>query len=344
MSTVTQIGIDIAKDVFQLHGVDAHGKVVLRERLPRAKLLPFLANVPTCLVGMEACMSAHYWARKLTELGHTVRLMHPKFVKPYITGQKNDANDAAGICEAVARPGMRFVGIKSVDQQSLIALLKVRQQLIAQRIALGNSIRGMLLEHGIAIPKGDHHLHAALADILEDGDNELTGLLRELIADHQSDMHAIQTRIDWCDKQVKEAASQDDRCKRLQAIEGIGPISAVALVAHAGDPGAFESGRQFAAWIGLVPRQYSSGYRIRSGRITKQGNVMLRTLLVHGARSAVRVANKKRDPRSLWINRLQSRSHGNVAAVALANKNARIAWAILNHNENYRVPEAEIAA
>jgi len=332
---IKTLGIDLAKNVFQLHGVDKTGKVVLRKRLTRAKLTEFMVNLPACLVGMEACGSAYYWARKFQAMGHTVKLMAPQFVKPYIKSNKNDVNDAAGICEAVSRPSMRFIPIKRVEQQDLQSLHRIRSQAVKQRTALANQIRGLLAEYGIIIPKGISRISLNLPDILEDAENELTVLTREIFSGLYDQFKKLTERVNHNTKKIEQIAKADERCQQLTKIEGIGFLGATAIVAAVGNARVFKNGREMAAWLGLVPKQHSSGDRTRLLGITKRGDSYIRTLLIHGGRAVVRVCDKKTDARSRWIKDKKERCGINKAAVAVANKNARIIWALLSSGEEY---------
>jgi transposase len=330
------LGIDLAKQSFQVHGVNQIGQVVFRKTLNREKLLECVVQLKPCLIGMEACGGAHDFARKFQEYGHTVRLMAPQFVKPYVKSNKNDRADAEAICEAVQRPNMRFVPIKSVDQQDLQSLHRVRSMVIAHRTALINQIRGLLVEYGIIIPKGASHVRSHLPDILADTANGLTAEMRELLTGLSSELQHLDECVGEHDAKVKMIATHHPVCLVLLAIPGIGPLIATALVASVGDPSVFKSGREMAAWLGLVPRQHSTGGKDRLLGISKRGDVYLRTLLIHGARAAIRVADKKEDWRSHWMVDLMARRGENIAAVALANKNVRIAWALLTKGEEYR--------
>lgn len=333
---IIRIGIDLAKHVFQVHGVDRDGKVVVRKQLRRAQLIGYFSKLPSCLIGMEACGGAHYWGRELGKLGHEVRLIAPQFVKPYVKSGKNDAHDAAAICEAAGRPHMRFVGVKSVAQQVLQAEHRIRARLIKARTALGNEIRGPLAELGVVIPTSLGQLRRALPVILEDAENGLPERFRGLVAQLGEEVRELDDRIQDYDARLVQAAREDARIKRLLAIEGIGPVGASALVAAVGDARQFAKGRDMAAWLGLTPRQHSSGGKSRLGGISKRGDKYLRTLLIHGARAALKAAEHKQDGRSRWVTGLAQRRHKNIATVALANKNARIAWAMLSREETYR--------
>jgi transposase len=333
---VTTLGIDLAKSIFRLHGVDGRGAVVLRRQVTRKQLLPFLAKLSPCLVGMEACAGAHYWAREVEKLGHTVRLMSPHFVAPYRKSQKNDGNDAAAICEAVGRPSMRFVPVKSAAQQDVQALHRIRFQLIKWRTALANEIRGLLGEYGIVVARGIGPLRRQLSLILEDGENQLSGFFREMLGEMAERFKLVDQRIGQYDLKVDRVFGQDERCQRLAKVEGVGSLIATALVAAVGNAHDFKNGRELSAWLGLVPRQHSSGGRNVLLGISKRGDRYLRTLLIHGARAAVRVVERRRDHRSIVINRLKLKRGPNVAAVALANHNARVLWALLTRGEEYR--------
>ena len=340
---VTTVGIDLAKNVFQVHGVNGHGKSVLKKQLRRDQLLAFFVNLEPCLIGMEACGGAHHWARKLLNLGHEVRLMAPQFVKPYVKSNKNDAADAEAICEAVARPNMRFVPIKNIEQQSVLALHRVRQGLVKARTAQGNQIRGLLAEFGLVILIGLANISKRVPDLLEDASNELTGSFRLLV-------DRLMDRLKEIDKQVKELEllirswhRASDASRKLEKVPGIGPITASALVATIGDAKNFDSGRQVAAWLGLVPRQHSSGGKANLQGISKRGDIYLRTLLVQGARSVILSAAKKLDATS-WLHKVMERRNTNVAAIALANKNARTVWALLAHDREFRPDYSSSAA
>jgi len=333
---ITRIGLDLAKDVFQVHGVDRDGRTVVRRRLRRAEVLKFFAGVEPCVVGMEACGGAHHWGRELGKQGHQVRMVSAQFVKPYVKSNKSDANDAEAICEAISRPGMRFVEVKTVQQQELQGLHRVRSGLVAQRTGLANRIRGLLTEFGVVMPRQLAQVRRALPWILEDGENGLSGALRGLLEDLRADLERLDERIGELDQMIRKAVREDPACERLAQIEGIGPLTASALVAAVGTGAAFANGRGMAAFLGLVPRQHGSGGKAGLGAISKRGDPYLRTLLIHGARSVLQRAARKTDTRSRWLQGLMARRHRNVVAVALANKNARIAWALLAHRQSYR--------
>jgi transposase len=332
---VVRIGLDLAKYVFEVHGVDSHGKVVVRRTLRRDAVARFFANLPPCLVGMEASNGAHYWTRVLTDLGHDVRLISPQFVTPYVKSNKNDQNDAEAICEAVGRPSMRFVPPKSADQLAVQAVHRIRRRLIADRVRLVNQIRGLLSQHGIVIARDISQLRRSLADIVENSDDDLSDLVRSLMRELRAELAELDQRIASYDRRIREIFRNSEKCQRLGKIEGIGPVTATALIAAVGDRTYFRNGRQFAAWLGLVPKQRSTGGRARLFGISKRGDRYLRTLIIHGARAALGRAGSKQDPRSLWLGKLRQRRHPNVAAVALANKNARIVWAMLSGDAFY---------
>jgi len=334
---VVVLGIDLAKNSFHLHGIDEHENVVLTKKLSRAKLVEFIAQMPVCLIGIEACGGANYWKRVFERYGHSVKMMSPQFVKPYVKSNKSDAIDAEAICEAVQRPNMRFVPSKTVAQQDIQSLHRIRSQLVARRTAQANQIRGLLMEYGIIIPKGISYVRKEIPGILENAKNELTGLFRTLLKDLYEEMVHLDERVEMLEDELKTTCSNHADCQRLLTIPGIGLLSATALVAAIGDIRVFKSGRELAAWLGLVPRQHSTGGKPTLLGISKRGDAYLRTLLIHGGRAIVRVADKYQDKRSEWIGKLEQRRGNNITAVAVANKNARIAWAILTKQTTYQV-------
>ena len=339
---VTTIGLDIAKNVFQVHGVDAEGQPVLRKKLRRGQMLKFFAALEPCLVGLEACGSAHYWARELTALGHQVRLVPPSYVKAYVKRGKNDAADAEAICEAVTRPSMRFVPVKSAARQAALVPHRLRDMLIRQRTMLINSLRSQMAEFGVVAPKGRQGV-AALASILGDGaEVRLPAPARTMLLELVATIAALEPRIKSTEKAIVAAVRKDATARRLMTIPGVGPITASAMVASVGDPGQFRNGRHFAAWIGLVPKQNGTGGKMRLGRISKMGDRYLRKLLVLGATSGLARARTGRDPMARWTGRLKERAPARRVTVALANKTARIIWAVMAHGEVYR-PEAAAA-
>jgi transposase len=333
---IKRIGIDLAKRVFQIHGVNGHEQVVVRKQLGREQMHRYFKELPPCLIGMEACGTSHYWARVLMEYGHTVKLMACQFVKPYVKGGKNDANDAEAICEAVSRPGMRFVAVKTEEQQTVQADHRIRNRLIQARTALSNELRGLLAEFGIVLPTGIGQIRRALPILLEDEEHKLPASFKALLAEMAEELRHTDDRIGAHDRRIQAAVKNDARIQRLLEIEGVGPITASALVAAVGDATQFASGRHLAAWLGLVPSQHSSGGKERLGHISKRGDTYLRTLLIHGARAALNGSRNKEDRRSRWTQALAARRNRNIATVALANKNARIAWAVLCKQEAYR--------
>jgi len=339
------IGIDLGKTVFHLVGLNLCGEVVVRKRFSRSQLLRFTANVRVGLIGMEACGGAHFLGRALREQGHEVRLIPAQYVKPYVKTNKSDYIDAEAIAEAVARPTMRFVPIKSDDQLDLQSLHRVRERWVMRRTAVINQIRGLLLERGITLRKGRCYVGAALPGILEDADAKLSGALRMLLAQLKLELDHLDLRIDEADALINKTARENEACQRLVAIPGIGPVTATAVIAAIGNGGAFRKGREFAAWMGLVPREHSTGGKQKLLGISKRGNSYLRRLLVQGARAVLQQRTKQSSGLSVWLAQLISRSHRNVAAVALANKLARMAWAVLAKNEPYRPPVlADVAA
>ena len=333
---ITTVGIDLAKSVFQVHGVDARGKAVLRRQLRREQVAAFFVNLPPCLIGMEACASAHYWGRTLERFGHTVRLMAPQFVKPYVKTNKNDAADAEAICEAVSRPSMRFVPIKSIEQQAVLSVHRVRQGFVKARTAQANQIRGLLGEFGLVIPQGIHHIAERVPALLEDASNELPLEFRHLIDRLTCHLKELDQQVRELERQIVAWHRSSDLSRRLEKIPGIGPLTATALVASIADARSFNNGRQVSAWLGLVPRQNSSGGKSTLLGISKRGDVYLRTLLIHGARSAILAAKRQGECKNVWLANLLNRRHANIAAVALANKNVRTVWALLAHGRDFK--------
>jgi transposase len=343
MGEVSTIGLDIAKSVFQIHGVDVDGAVVIRKRVSRAKVLEFFTTLPPCLVGIEACPSAHHWSRRIQALGHTVRLMPPTYVKAYLKRSKNDANDAAAICEAVTRPSMRFVPTKSEQQQSGLMLHRSRQLLVRQRTMLSNAIRGHMAELGMISAKGRKGT-AALLEIIANADDDRIPATARFSLDVLAHQNAnVSAEIGTLEKRIHAWHRSCEESRRLEEIPGVGPIVATALVAEIGDWKAFSSGRNLAAWIGLVPKQHSTGGKDRLGGISKQGNRYLRWLLVAGAMAVIRYA-RQHGTKRLWLARIMDRRPIKVAAVALANKIARIAWAMMVRGERFKEPRLLPAA
>ncbi len=332
---ITTIGIDLAKAVFQIHGVNEHGKVAVRKQLKRAEMSSYFANLETCLIGMEACGSAHHWARKLEGYGHTVKLMAPQFVKPYVKTNKNDMADAEAICEAVSRPNMRFVAMKTVEQQAILSVHRARQGFVKARTAQSNQIRGLLSEFGIVIPQGIRSIMKQVPEILEDGENGLPGTMRNLLERLTENLKEMDRQAKELEVQIQVWHRENEASRKLAEIPGLGPITASAIVATVGDAREFKNGRQLAAWMGLVPRQHSSGGKQTLLGSSKRGDTYLRTLMIHGARAVIRFAANKAEPEG-WLRKLMARRNKNVAAVALANKNARIVWALLANDRTFR--------
>jgi transposase len=341
---VTTIGLDLAKRVFQVHGVDAAGKVVLRRKLQRSEMAGFFADLSPCLVGIEACATAHHWGRLIGKAGHEVRLIPPAYVKPYVRRSKTDAADAEAICEAVSRPNMRFVPTKSANQQAALLHHRTRDLLVRQRTMLINALRGHLGEFGIIAPAGRHRVPDLLVSLQEADDAEVPALAREALRSLISELQALEKRIEEIEKVIVREHKENAVSRRLATIPGIGPITASAIAATIADPSAFKSGRELAAWIGLVPRQHSSGGKQKLGRASKQGDRYLRRLLTVGATAVMRRLSGKADGHSVWINQLLGRRPFRLVSLAVANKMARIAWAVMVRQEDYRKPSAAVAA
>lgn len=342
MTEVTTIGVDLAKTVFQIHGVDASGAIVIRKQLRRRQVLPFFRKQPPCLVGMEACATAHHWAREIAALGHEVKLMPPHYVKPYVKRNKNDAADAEAICEAVTRPTMRFVAVKSAEQQSVLMLHRTRELLVRQRTMLVNAIRAHMAEFGVVARVGLPQVKALFAVIAAPDDDRIPPLARTCLEGLARQLLSLEREISAAEQRIHAWHRASEVSRRLETTPGIGPITASALTASITDPSIFRSGRGMAAWIGLVPRQNSTGGKERMGRISKQGDQYLRWLLVAGAMTVIRHA-KRRGTTDPWLAGIIADKPTKVAAVALANKNARIAWALLRHGGTYRRPATATA-
>lgn len=339
---IIRVGVDLAKNVFQVHGVDRNEKPVWKRKLKRAEWIKALLEKiePGCEIGMEACGGAHHWARLLQAKGYTVKLIAPQFVKPYVKSNKNDANDAEAICEAMSRPNMRFVSIKTVAQQDVQAVHRIRAELMEQRNAKANQIRGLVSEYGLVAPTQVSHLRVAIPEWLEDGENGLTGLFRKLLNGMWNDLLSLDQRLKELDHEITALAT-DPVAQRLQQLRGVGPMIATALLATVGDASQFANGRQMAVSLGLTPKQNSSGGKEKLLGISKRGDSYVRCLLVHGARSMISASKGKEDRLSQWVTRIATTRHPNVAAVAMANKTARIAWAMIRNGSDY---QPELAA
>ncbi len=336
MKKITTIGLDIAKSVFHLYAVNDMGRYVKKKQLKRKQVLAYTAKLEPCLIAMEACGGANYWAREFIAQGHQIKLIAPQYVKPYVKGNKNDYNDAEAITEAVQRPTMRFVTLKSIEQQDIQNFHRQRERIKKERTALVNQVRGLLAEYGVVIPQGVKAVRKALPEILEDAENGLTALTRELFAELQEELRAIDQRFERCEKRIQSLNQAHEVCRRLDEVLGIGPITASATYAAAGDGKEFQNGRHFSAWMGLVPGQHSTGGKTVLLGISKRGNGYLRTLYIHGARAVLRHSAHKTDRFSRWAQALLERRGHNRACVAVANKMARIAWVILAKGESYR--------
>ena len=335
---ITTIGLDIAKSVFHLYTVNQAGRLVKKKQLKRREILASMAKIEPCLIAMEACGGANYWARELMALGHEVKLIAPQYVKPYVKGNKNDYNDAEAIAEAALRPNMRFVPIKSIEQQDIQNFHRQRERLKKTRNALVSQVRGWLAEYGVIIPKGVAAVRKGLPEILEDAENGLTPLTRECIAESLDELRALDQRFKRCEQRIQSMNQANAICQRLDEILGIGPITASATYAAAGDGKDFVNGRHFSAWLGLVPGQHTTGGKPQLLGISKRGNAYLRTLYIHGARAVLRYSAGKQDRFSRWAQGVLARRGHNKACVAVANKLARMVWVIMAKGESYRAP------
>jgi transposase len=341
MSSIAVIGLDIAKSVFQIHGIDESGAVVVRRQLRRGQMLDYFARLPPCLIGLEACATGHHWGRELRTLGHDVRLIPPQYVKPYVKRNKTDAADAEAICEAVTRPSMHFVGIKSVDQQAVMSLHRTRDLLVRQRTMAINALRGHMAEFGVVEAQGIAGAKRLVAILADETDGRIPPLARRVLGELVGQLRGAMARIDALEREMKAWHKASEVSQRLATIPGVGPVTATALAATVPDASVFSSGRQFAAWIGLVPRQHSTGGKPRLGGISKRGDGYLRRLLMTGATSALR--HSKQTRARPWVQELLKRRPAKVVAVALANKTARTAWALMKTGEAWRAPKPAAA-
>ena len=332
---ITTVGLEVAKQVFQVHGVDAHGNVIVRRQLRRKEVVAYFTKLPVCEIGMEAGSSSHDWARRLQGLGHTVKLRAPQFVRPYVKTNKNEARDAEALCEAVTRPTMRFVQLKTAEQQAMLALPRARQGFVKARTPQANQLRSLLAEFGMVLPQGIHVLLRRVPMIISDTGNGLFASLRDLFPRLLGHVKELDRQVGEVEQQILQGHKSNEQSRKLAQVPGIGPITASALVATIGNARAFQHGRQLAAWLGLVPRQHSSGGKPRLHGISKRGDTYLRTLLLHGARSVLRFAARPTDPTTQWLQAIQARRNANIAAVALANNHARVVWALLAHDRHY---------
>jgi transposase len=331
--TITTIGLDTSKTWFQVHCVDADGRTVLRRKLARSKVLSFFANIPSCLVGLEACGGSHFWARELAKLGHDARLMPARYVRAYVKTNKHDAADAEACCEAVQRPGMRFVPVKTEEQQSMLMIHRARDLLVRQRTAAVNALRGHLAEFGIVAARGTAKAHELMR--LAGDDERLPAMAQEALRYIVAQIHDIEIRLKSFEQRILSLAKENEVCKRLMTVQSIGPYIATAIAATVGDPRNFASGRHFAAWLGLTPKQHSTGGKEKLGGISKRGDSYIRRLLIHGARATV-ARVRSGQMKNAWLSGLLGRRHFNVATVALANKTARVAWAVMSTEQTYR--------
>lgn len=329
MRTITMIGLDLAKNSFHAYGVDQRGKKVLSTKIARNHMVSVFSALPPCVIAMEACSGSHFWANKFREFGHEPKLISPQYVKPFVKRNKNDALDAEAICEAASRPSMNFVPIKSQEQLNLQAIHRIRERLVGARTALANQTRGFLAEAGMVVPQGIHRLRNFLLEITSNPDNGIDPFLRDYISDLATELIELDEKITKQDKTILRISRNSDACRRLCSIPGIGHITATAIVAAVGNATSFKNSRQLAAWIGLTPKQYSTGGKTKLQGISKRGNPYLRKLLIHGARAVLRHSRDKKDGQSLWLNAVQDRRGKHKAMVALANKTARIVWAVL---------------
>jgi len=336
MKRLSTVGLDLAKEIFHLHGVDKKGNIMFRKKLKRKDLATFMVNLEPCIVGMESCGGANFWARKFRTMGHTPKIIQAKFVKPYVKSNKNDRVDAEAICEAVRRPNMRFVPIKDIWQQDIQSLHRIRSRLIQNKTALSNSIRGLLMEYGITIPRGISNLKRHIVIIINNQDNELTDFARKSFSGLYEEFKRIESEIAVCDKEITGICSTNEKCKKVSTIPGVGPITATAVIAQIGNGRDFKNGREYAAYLGLVPRHSGTGGKNQMLGISKRGDKYIRTQMIHGSRSILLRSHLREDRLSKWINAKKLSKGFNKTCVAYANKKARIIWAILANDTEYR--------
>jgi len=337
---ITRVGIDLAKNIFQVCAVDKRGKVIFNQTVKRAKLKMFVANLPSCEVVLESCASSNYWHRVFSQYGHNVKLINPAYVRPYVKTNKSDAADAEALCEAAARPTMRFVQPKTSDQQDIQLLHRVRTRLVSRRTSLSNQLRGLLAEYGVVINEGINNVRKQLPRILEDAENNLSSAARSVFAQLYDELVEVDCRVDCLSKELTRLSDEQPRCQQFKTVYGVGPMVATALYCAMGDPKHYKNGREFAAFLGLIPRQYSTGGKPKLGGISKRGDSQTRTLLIQGAQAALSRMHKRDDRLSRWANKVKERRGHNVATVALANKLARICWALANNNTTFEFKSA----
>ena len=338
MKDIKVIGIDLAKTVFHIHGIDSKGRRVLRKKLKRAEVLPFFANLPHCIIGMEAGCGSHYWAREIMAMGHEVKLMSAQFVKPFVKTNKSDTNDAEAICEAVSRPSMRFVSVKTAGQQDIQSVLRVRQRLVQNRTAVANEIRGFLAEYGIVIKKGIRYIRKELPNIIYNEENGLTSMCKNLFLDLYNELLEYDEKIKKLEQQIEGIRKNHPVAKAISSIPGVGPLASTAIIALVSDPSLFKNGREFSAYLGLVPRHSGSGGKQKNYGISKRGNNYIRMVLIHGARAQLTHIDRanRTDRRSEWAKTIRERNGWNRAVVALANKNARTIWVAMKQVEEFK--------
>jgi transposase len=340
-STIKRIGIDLSKNTLQMHGEDEKSRKVLERGISRRSVLAFTANLSPCTIAMEACGSSHYWGREFIKQGHTVELLPAQYVKPFVKSHKNDRIDAEAICEASTRPNKRLVPVKAIEQHDIQSLHRVRQNICKHRTALANQIRGLLGEYGIVIPEGIKHVFSEMPSVLEDAENHLSNFIRDVLKEQFEELKHTDKRFEAITKKIEDLAGSHPLCQRLMTIEGVGPLTATALYAAVGNGSQFKKGRHLSAWLGVVPKQYSTGGRSRLGRISKHGNSYIRSLMVGGARAVVQHSDKKETRLSKWIGVIKGKKGYNVAVIALVNKNLRVAWAVLTKGEDYDIAHQE---